>query len=229
MLHKSVFGVVLLALIALNISMTAVAIARYPAFFQQYLALMYVLELAGMLFVYAAGAVYIARASGALWSTVRKNATVFAFVTAALELINLGIENASPAAASNPILSIGSMLIVFMLWGIAAVWTIRSGNSIRAGILTAVVSAGFCMLIAVAAGFAVELFVLPPAPALISTWAEFKRSGWTDAHAFGLANTLDSGFTHLLFAPIVALIFGGAGSLLSRCMPPKKSLNQSTF
>ena len=172
MLRKSVFGVALLTLIALIISMAAEAIVQYPAFFQQHLALMYVLELAGTLFVYAAGAVYIAKASGALWSTVRKYATVYALVTGALELINLGIENASPKVASSPILSIGSMLIVFVLWGIAAVWTIRSGNSIRAGILTAVVSAGFCMLIAVSAGFAVELFVLPPAPALISTWAE---------------------------------------------------------
>jgi len=225
MLRQSGFGVALLALIALDFLMAAVAIMQYPAFFQQRLAQMYLLELAGVLLVYAAGAICIAKASGELWSAVRKNATVFGLVTGALELVYLGIENVAPAAAGSPVFSIGSMLPVFALWGIAAVWTIRSGSSFRAGILTAVVSAGFCMLLAVAAGFLIEFFVHPPEPALVSTWEEFKRSGWTDAHAFGLANTLDSGFTHLLVAPIIALIVGSAGSLLSRLLPPGRSVN----
>jgi hypothetical protein len=35
------------------------------------------------------------------------------------------------------------------------------------------------------------------------------------ARAFGVPNTLDSGFTHLVAAPIVALFFGGIASLLA--------------
>jgi hypothetical protein len=72
------------------------------------------------------------------------------------------------------------------------------------------------MLIAVAAGFLIELFLVPPRPEYVSTWPEFKRSGWTDPHAFGVANTLDSGFTHLIIAPVVALVFGDVASLLAR-------------
>jgi len=72
------------------------------------------------------------------------------------------------------------------------------------------------MLIAVAAGFVVQFFVAPPDPAVISIWAEYKRSGWTDARAFGIANTLESGFTHLVVAPIVATLFGSLGSFLAR-------------
>ena len=229
MLRKSLFGVALLALISLDFLMAAAATMRYPAFFQQHLAQLYVLELTGILLIYAAATIHIARASGELWSAVRRNATLFGLITGGLELVDLGIENAAPAAASNPVLSIGAMLIVFSLWGLAAAWTARSGNSFRAAIFAAAVSAGICMLIAVAAGFVLEFFILPPATAVVSTWAEFKRSGWTDAHAFGLANTLDSAFTHLLIAPIVALIFGGAGSLLARLLPPGKSLNQPAF
>ena len=75
-------------------------------------------------------------------------------------------------------------------------------------------------LIAVAAGFAIEFFIAPPDPAVVSMWAEYRRSGWTDSHAFGLANTLDSGFTHLFVAPIVAMVFGGIGSLLARFLRP---------
>jgi hypothetical protein len=76
------------------------------------------------------------------------------------------------------------------------------------------------MLIAVAAGFLIEFFVAPPDPAIVSMWAEYRRSGWTDAHAFGLANTLDSAFTHLIIAPIVAMVFGGVGSLLAGFVRP---------
>ena len=67
MLRQSGFGVALLALIALDFLMAAVAIMQYPAFFQQRLAQMYLLELAGVLLVYAAGAICIAKASGELW------------------------------------------------------------------------------------------------------------------------------------------------------------------
>ena len=76
------------------------------------------------------------------------------------------------------------------------------------------------MLIAVAAGFLIEFFVAPPDPATVSMWAEYRRSGWTDAHAFGLANTLDSACTHLVIAPIVAMVFGSIGSLLAGFVRP---------
>jgi hypothetical protein len=72
------------------------------------------------------------------------------------------------------------------------------------------------MLVAVAAGFVVEFFIATPDVGAIQTWQEFKRSGWTDARAFGVANTLDSGFTHLLIAPVVASLFGLGGSLIGR-------------
>lgn len=72
------------------------------------------------------------------------------------------------------------------------------------------------MLIAVTGGFVVEFFVSPPEPAYVATWAEFKRSGWTDARAFALANTLESAFIHLVVAPFVALFTGGLGCLLAQ-------------
>jgi hypothetical protein len=216
MSRRAALGTILLALIVLNLAMIAVAIARYPALFAQHSALLFVLEPAGILLVYAVATVSITKARGTTWNTIRKNAIAFGLITGALEVLNIGIENNAAPTARGPALSIGFMLIVFTLWGIAGARTARSCNSTRAGIFAAVISAGVCMLIAVAAGFVTELFVVPLDPASVSTWAEFKRSGWTDAHAFGLANTLDSGFTHLIIAPIVAMVFGGIGSLFSR-------------
>jgi hypothetical protein len=128
------------------------------------------------------------------------------------EVLNIGIENGIPFAVRGPILQIFFMLALFISWGVAGFHSARSLRSIRAGILTAICSAVICMLIGVAAGFVLQFFLAPLPPAYISTWGEFARSGWTDARAFGLANTLDSAFTHLVIAPIVALVFGGIAS-----------------
>ena len=220
MFRQTYLGVALFSLIALNVAMAVFAVARYPALFEQHSALVYVLELIGILLLYTVLTAYLVRVRGGAWNTILLNATVFGVITGALELMNIGLENAAPAVALSPAVSIGFMAIVFSLWGIGGARTVRSGNSIRVGMATAILSAGICMLIAVAAGFLIEFFVAPPDPATVSMWAEYRRSGWTDAHAFGLANTLDSACTHLVIAPIVAMVFGSIGSLLAGFVRP---------
>jgi hypothetical protein len=222
--EKSMFGQVgfgIMALIATDIALSSVAVVRYPALLQQHLAWIYLLEPTAILLVYGIGTIYLANARDDIWISIRRNATLFGLVTGSIELINIVIENLAFKFTSGPLVSIGFMLLVFVLWGIAAAWSARSSKSVRAGIFTAIASAGICMLIAVAGGFFVELLVAPPNPAVVSTWAEFKRSGWTDPYAFGLANALDSGSTHLLIAPVVALVFGSVSSLLSRFLSAK--------
>jgi hypothetical protein len=223
MLRQTYLGVFLFSLIALNAGMAVFAIARYPALFEQHSALVYVLELIGILLLYTVLTMYLVRVRGGAWNTILTNAAVFGVITGALEMMNIGLENAAPAAARGPAVSIGFMAIVFSLWAIGGARTVYSGNSIRAGMATAILSAGICMLIAVTIGFIIEFFIAPPDPAAVSMWAEYRRSGWTDAHAFGLANTLDSAFTHLIIAPIVAMVFGGIGSLLAGFVRPTAS------
>jgi hypothetical protein len=196
--------------------MTAVAVAKTPAFFSQQGSRTVVLESVCVLLSYAVAVVFIARTRGPYWDSILKAATAFGFLTAILEVINIGIENGVPFAVRGPALPIGFMLIIFTLWGIVGFRTARSLGSTRAGLLASVSSACICMMITVAAGFIVQFFLVPPEPAYVSTWAEFKRSGWTDARSFGVANTLDSGFTHLVITPVVALFFGGLGSLLAQ-------------
>jgi hypothetical protein len=220
MFRQTHLGVALFALISLNAGMAAFAIARYPALFEQHSAFVYVLELYGILLLYAVLTMYLVRVRGGTWNTILTNATIFGVLSGTLELMNIGLENAAPAATHKPVVSIGFMAVVFLLWGIGGARTVGSGHSIRAGMATAILSAGICMLLAVTAGFIVEFFIAPPDPAAVSMWPEYRRSGWTDAHAFGLANTLDSAFTHLIIGPIVAVVFGGIGSLLTGFLRP---------
>lgn len=214
--RRNTLVISLLALVALNTAMIALGVARYPALFSQPGARTFVLEPVCTLAAYAVAIVWIARTRGAYWDTIRRNATLFGLVGGTFEILNIGIENGIPFAVHGPVLQIGFMLAIFISWGVAGFRTARSLTSFRAGVFAAVLSAGICMLIAVAGGVGIQFFLVPPEPAYVSTWEEFMRSGWTDARAFGVANTLDAGFTHLVIAPVVALLFGGVASWLAQ-------------
>jgi hypothetical protein len=221
MLRRAAFTFALLALIVTALGMIALAVARYPALFSQPGARTFVLEPICALVAYAVAIFCFARPHSTSWDTILPTAVIFGLLTGTVEIANMGIENGIPFSVHGPVLQISFMLTIFTLWGIGGGRTARALNSIRAGLLAAVSSAGICMLIAVTAGFVIQFFLVPPEPAYVATWAEFKRSGWTDARAFGLANTLDSGFTHLVVAPVVAVVFGGIASLLVRSLPSK--------
>jgi hypothetical protein len=218
---RGAFAFALLGLIVINLGMIAVGVGRYPALLSQPGARTFVAEPIGVLVAYAIAVVCIARTHGTYWDGILSTAIIFGILAGTFEIINIGIENGIPFAFRGSALQIVFMLSIFTSWGIAGFRTARSLASIRAGLLAAVCSAGICMLIAVAAGFLIQFLLVSPRPEYVYTWSEFKRSGWTDPHAFEIANTLDSGFTHLIIAPVVALVFGGVASLLARVTLPK--------
>src|ERR1700738_965218 len=206
----------MLALIIANLAMIGVAVAQYSQFFLQPGAHIIVLGSVSALIAYTIAAVWVGRTRGPDWDAIVRRATLFGVLGGTGEALNIAIENGILRAIHIPALPLVFMLTIFASWGVASFRAARGRNSVRAGLLTAIASAAICMLIGVAAGFVIEFFGARPDPAYVATWGEFKRSGWTDARAFGLANTLDSGFTHLVIAPIVALVVGGLGSLLAR-------------
>jgi hypothetical protein len=215
---------VLLSLIISALGMIAGSVAQYPRLLSQPGARTFVWEPACALVAYAVSIILIGMARRAYWFPIQRNAIRFGILTGCLEILNLVIENGFFFGLRSAAVQIGFMLSIFVLWGVAA-WRVAGElKSICAGLFAAVTTAGICMLIGVPAGFMMEFFLAPPSSAYVSTWAEFRRSGWTDAHAFGIANTLDSGFTHLVMAPIVALLFGVLGALLARFTPSKVRL-----
>jgi hypothetical protein len=71
------------------------------------------------------------------------------------------------------------------------------------------------VLAAVTFGFVLMFFEVPSLD-YVATWAEFKQSGWSDVHAFAIANSLEAGFTHLLAGLVLGTIFGAIGSGMAR-------------
>ncbi len=215
-ISRAVFPNSLLCCLGVIAALATVALARYPKFFLQRDALTYVYEIAGILTAYAVLICLLARTKGVLWDVIRRRAVVFGITTGAAEVLNIAIENVAPTLAHTPGFSGAFMFGVFITWGVAAAWTERQYRVRWASVLAAISSAGICMLIAVLAGFLMEFFVARPNLSDVVGWAEYKRSGWPDVQAFSIANTLDSGFTHLLLALVVAAIFGTVGTFLTR-------------
>lgn len=217
-LRRSVVAFASIALTAVNLVMIFIAVARYPAIFSQPGARWAVLGPVAVLITYAAVFLWIGstRRRSSNCNKLMRSAAFYGLLGGILDLLNIAVENGIPVVLHLPELTIGVMLTLFGSWAVLGFRITRALGSIGAGVFAAIVSAGICMLIAVTGGFATQFFVHPPEPAYVSTWSEFKTSGWTDARAFGLANTLDSALTHLVIAPTVALVFGGGASLLAQ-------------
>ena len=216
LIRRSSLAIALLTLIAASLGMAVIAVLRYPSFLIQPGARLYCFELVCALLIYAVGIVLVPRTHSPQRDAILNAGMLFGALTGILEVVNIGMEIGIPFFMSGPRMALGFMLVVFTLWGVAAYRTTRSLGSAGAGLLAAVSSACICMLIAVTVGFAGQFFLAPPDPAQILTWAEYRRSGWTDPRAFGLANTFESGLTHLVVAPIVATLFGGLGTIIAR-------------
>jgi hypothetical protein len=109
---------------------------------------------------------------------------------------------------SGGFVTLGFMLATFSCWG----WTARrarlNGASFLAACGAAAMSAIVSMTITVCFGTIFEWYIAPIPIESMRGWAEFQRSGWSDLAAFSIAETIDSVTTHLLMAPIIALIFG---------------------
>jgi hypothetical protein len=218
--------VVALCLIAADLLMESIAVTRYPRLFSQPGAATFVAEPALALLIYAAVALWLTWTHRLSSVRLRRLILGAGLVTGALEVLAIVGESAG-VPVHGPVVPIGFMLLSFSGWGLAGFAAARLRSGFIAGTLVALCAAGFCMLIAVTAGFSLELFLHPPLASSVATWAEFQRSGWSDAHAFGLANTLDSGFTHLAAAPVVGALAGALGSgfarLLHGCAAPIQS------
>lgn len=216
MTWRAVFAFVLVVMIAASIGMAVAAVEHSPGWISNPGAAAYLREAWLTLVVYAGVIVMVVANRGEEWDDELRNAAKFGTIAGFVEVVNVALKNIGPASARVPAVTVAAMLIMFALWALAGASTARELHHFRPGVAAAIMSAGVCMVFAVTAAFAIELYFAPPQPDFISTWAEFKRSGWMDARAFGIANTLNSGFTQLLLGPLVALPVGSLGAWIGK-------------
>lgn len=216
-IHSNTNRAVAAALLVCNaVSLCAIylGVRQYPPFWSQAGAWMCVCEPVAALFVYSGLVVWVSEKRGPWWQTVLRIAAAFGIAAAAIDLVGLIIEDGLVVHIHGPAMQIAVMLTLFTLWGTAGWRAARTLNSMRAGLVAAALSAGVCMIIAVTAALILQLFLTRPSIADVATWGEFTRSGWTNPRAFAIANTLASGFTHFVVAPVISTIAGGIAALV---------------
>ncbi len=205
----------LLGLIVLDLALIAIRVLLYDAFLAQQGSLVFIVEPVVLLLTYAG----IVLATTANPSPNRllalRQGTKVGLVTGVMWLVNLMLETFTNLSGLVGIVATAPFLLGgFLLWGIAGNWATHHTGSIGLGILAAVWSAMVCVLITVTFGFLLAYTSLPILEHILTRNPDFLRSHWTDVRAFAIANTFDSGFSHLLGALLVGMIVGTIGSLM---------------
>ena len=213
---NSALRLALLFAIGLNLAMIAIRVATYRPLLAMPGSLGYVLEPAGLLVAYAGIVVWATRRAGPLRQTVLEVGLRVGLLTGGLQIVHLAIEMFAPLSGSaNAITLLSFMFGTFLIWGFAGFSSVRRTGSVGHGAAAGSWAAMVCMVSVLLFGFAL---MFSPYPRLedVASWAEFERSRWTDVRAFAIANSLDSGISHLAIGPMVGAIFGGIAGLLER-------------
>jgi hypothetical protein len=209
----------LLTAILLTLLMIGVAVFSYKPLLALHGSNILIAEVVSLLLIYC---VVMTWPSGPRSLLLRPQfATILGAVGGLVQVIHLAVERfCSFTQLWNGLVTLAFMLATFVLWGYAGYRAGSAGLSLSASCRIAIWSAIVTMTIAVTAGTLLEYLLAPVPLAVISQWAEFKRSGWNDVKAFSIANTMDAASSHLLIGPIVASIFGALGYALARMIRP---------
>ena len=207
----------LLVVVILSLTMMGIQVFLYRPLLAMPGGATFVFETTVVLLLYGMLIVWATRSDGQLHRTVLLLGTPVGLVAAAVQIAHLAAENFIQFGPPwEAISTLAFMLCTFLIWGFAGYRSARSVGAILPGALAGAWSAIVTMSILVTFGFALEFYLATPNPEYVATWGEFKRSGWTDIHAFTIANTLDSALSHLIVGPIVGVVFGGAAGALTR-------------
>ena len=228
--RRWLFSCPLLALIALDLGLIAFRALLYQPFFSQPGALIFLLEPTLLLFVYAGIVLAIAVTSfvpGRLQAL--RVGTIIGLTTGVMWVVNLGLETFTNLSGLTSILCTAPFLLgAFVLWSIGAGqigWT--SGAPVQ-GVLAAVWSAMICVLITIAFGLLLTFTSIPRLEQQLAADPDYLRSGWSNIHAFAIANSFDSAFSHLLGALIIASVAGTVGGIAGTALGSRKGRDQYT-
>jgi hypothetical protein len=119
----------------------------------------------------------------------------------------------APGPQVSTILGVSLWGALFLAFGATASAAYHQTGSLRLALVASVWCAVVSTVAVVLAGYLIVLLFLPRETQILA--AAFATSGMADAQAFVIRNTLSSGASHALLAPLVALAFGVAGTVAS--------------
>lgn len=170
-----------------------------------------VLMAVALLLLYAAAAIASTRWAGPDVTSAFGEGTRVGLGIAIVWLAGHSLEVFTDAGQS---VSLPLFAAIFLMFGAAGFIGARRTGRLRTGVLTALWAGMGSTLILVLYGALVTYVFMSRLQAIDAP--DFARSGMHDAAAFSIANMIVSAGTHLLEAPLIAVVFGAIGSAVGR-------------
>ena len=188
---------------------------RYPLIVSE-AGVLSLLTPAFILLLYGVAAIWVTHQPNQASSGALKSGTVFGLVVGITFIITIAVENfAGMSGQISTISTLGFMLLIFLIFAFAGWHGTKQSSQLSLGILASVWSAMIGVVIALLFGFTINFLFTQRLEQNLQASAEYLRSGSHDLETFTFWNTLDSASSHLLEAPIIAVVLGTLGSLMS--------------
>jgi hypothetical protein len=205
----------LLAVITLDLALIIGRVLFYNPIWAQPGALLFVLEPVVLLLAYAGIMVAATANPSADRLLALRYGVATGLITGIMWIANLSLEVFTDLSGLASILSTAPFLLgAFVLWGVASALVAWRTGSVGSGVLAAIWSGMTCVLVTITFGFSLTYTSLPRLEQILATDPDFIRSHWTDQRAFAIANSFDSGFSHLLGALLIGTLVGTIGSYI---------------
>jgi hypothetical protein len=214
--HSSFVRTALLTVIAGSLAMMSTKVWLYRPLLALPGGRSYVFGTAGLFVLYGFIVLWVTRTDDPVCRTGVKVGTPLGLIAGVIQIAHLTQEEFwDLGKVGNGISGFGLLLCTFLVWGMAGHRAAREPGAVRSGTMAGLWSAIVTMSLLILFGFFVEFYLATPKPEYVATWGEFKRSGWTDIHAFTMANTLDAAQSHLIIGPIIGGISGGIAGVIT--------------
>jgi hypothetical protein len=167
-----------------------------------------------ILLVYGVAAIRITHQPTQASSGALKSGTLFGLLVGITFIVTISVENFFDIGQLVITIStLGFMFFIFLVFAYAGWHGTKESSLLSLGILTSVWSAMIGVVIALLFGFIVNFLFTQRLEQNLQASAEYLQSGSHDLETFTFWNTLDSATSHLLEAPIIAVVLGTLGSL----------------
>jgi len=188
---------------------------RYPLIVSE-AGVLSLLTPAFILLLYGVAAIWVTHQPNQASSGALKSGTVFGLVVGITFIGTISVENfAGMSGQVSTISTLGFMLLIFLIFAFAGWHGTKQSSQLSLGILASVWSSMIGVVIALLFGFTINFLFTQRLEQNLQASAEYLRSGSHDLETFTFWNTLDSASSHLLEAPIIAVVLGTLGSLIS--------------
>jgi hypothetical protein len=211
--HNSI-RLILLVVISIDIIMVIISTFMYPPLLTMPHFYTYILELGVMLPLYIAIVLWATRPSTVL--TTLRIAAFFGLMAGLLEIVHISIEDFGHMNAHAETVSTGIFMGgLFLLFAVSGYCITLNRRNVISGMLGASWSAVVCMLIVMTYGLSQLFWSFGAIENHDIGDPDFIRTGWTDMHAFVIADIFEACFKILLLGPIVGLVFGLFGAVIA--------------